>query len=280
MSSGAVLVENDENRGFAGGNNQLARLATSRWVAFLNPDAYPHADWVEKLMQATEVYPRIRFFGSTQYLADQPGFLDGCGDVYHAAGLAYRGAYQLSVRLLPPEGEVFAPCAAASMIDAKLFEELGGYDEDFFCYNEDVDLAFRARLIGEKVVQLRHAAVDHAGYSSSGRRSEFATYYGVRNRIWVFIKNMPGYLLPALMPFHLLANVLLWFSSFRFGQGMLFARAVWAAVRALPVVLKKRKEIQNQRTASTREIARILCWDSRTLLSRTPNVRPLDRGDR
>jgi N-acetylglucosaminyl-diphospho-decaprenol L-rhamnosyltransferase len=269
------FIESEENLGFAAGNNLLATKATGEWLALLNPDAFPRPDWLEELQAASERYPDISIFGSTQYAANHPGWLDGVGDVYHATGLAYRAGYMRPVDLLPDEGEVFAACGAAACIRGAVFESLGGFDARFFCYNEDVDFAYRAKLAGHRTIQLRNAAVDHLGYASSGRRSEFATYYGVRNRLWVFLKNTPGWLFWVLSPVHCAVTLLLWLSAARFGQFTVFGRALGAGLRGWGEMMASRREIQRSRVATTGQIARALSWNPLRLLTRAPDVRPV-----
>ncbi|WP_291841575.1 glycosyltransferase family 2 protein [Maricaulis sp.] len=276
MPDGVRLVESDENLGFAGGMNKLVGLCGSRWIAMLNPDAYPHADWVEQLELAVLRYPDIALFGSTQYCAGQPGLLDGAGDVYHVTGLAYRAGYLRPVSLLPEEGEVFGPCGAAALVRKDVFDGLGGFDERLFCYNEDVDLAVRARLTGHRAIQLRYAAVDHIGYASSGRRSEVATYYGVRNRLWVYLKNMPSWLLWVTMPFHFAATLLLSWGAWKSGQFKLYWKAIFDCLKAWPSVMQARRESQRARTVSALAFARMMFWSSKGLLTRAPDVRPYD----
>lgn len=271
------FIESDENLGFAGGNNRLAALADSEWLALLNPDAFPRSDWLEQLLEGAARYPQIDLFGSTQYAAGYSGQLDGVGDVYHATGLAYRAGYGRSVDLLPPDGEVFAVCGAATFVRRSLFAALGGFDERFFCYNEDVDLAYRARLAGHRAMQLRDAAVDHLGYASSGRRSEFATYYGVRNRLWVFLKNTPGWLFWLLLPVHAAITALLWLSAARFGQFTVFGRALRDALGRRGEMMQSRREIQANRVATTWQMAQAMSWNPLRLLTRAPDVRPLAR---
>lgn len=267
------FVESDENLGFAAGNNRLAEKSDQPWIACLNPDAFARSDWIAELAAATEAYPGAALFGSTQYAAGSDGVMDGLGDVYHAAGLAYRAGYGLPLDGAPPEGEVFGPCAAASLVRRDVFEELEGFDEDLFCYNEDVDLAYRARLKGYRAVQLSRAIVDHMGYGSSGRRSEFATYYGVRNRIWVFLKNTPGWLFPLMLPAHVGANLLLLLSSARFGQFRVFWRAVRHGFGGWQQMMKSRRAVQSERRVTASQIAAIQCWSPVKLLSRTADVR-------
>lgn len=274
------FVESDTNLGFAAGNNRLVEHSSGRWVVFLNPDAFARPDWIEQLQAAIARYPDIALFGSTQYCAERPDRLDGTGDVYHAAGLAYRAGYLRPVSLLPEEGEVFGPCGAAAMVRRDVFDMLDGFDEHFFCYNEDVDLAFRARLLGHRAVQLRDAAVDHMGYASSGRRSEFATYHGVRNRVWVFARDMPGWLFFALVPVHFAANLALWAASARQGQFSLYGRALRDALADWPRIMRERKSLQARRAVRPSQFAGMMCWNSRALLTREPDIRPLSRIDR
>jgi N-acetylglucosaminyl-diphospho-decaprenol L-rhamnosyltransferase len=272
------FIESEKNLGFAVGNNLLASKATGKWLALLNPDAFPRPDWLEQLLAASERHPDISIFGSTQYAADFPGRLDGVGDVYHATGLAYRAGYMRPVRLLPEEGEVFAACGAATFIGKDIFAALGGFDEALFCYGEDVDLSYRARLVGQRVVQVKLAAVDHKGYASSGRRSEFATYYGVRNRLWVFLKNTPSWLFGVLAPVHAAATLLLWAAALKNGQAKVFGRAISDALRAWPQIRKARRQVQAGRTVPASKIAAMMCWNSFMLLTRAPDVRPLKPG--
>lgn len=271
------FIESAENLGFAGGNNHLAEQAGGEWLALLNPDAYAAADWIEKLQAGIASFPEISLFGCTQRAAGAPGVLDGCGDVYHAAGLAYRGGYGRSDSLLPDTGEVFAACGAALLIRRSLYESLGGFDTRFFCYNEDVDLAYRARLMGERVLQLREASVDHVGYGSSGRRSEFATYHGVRNRLWVFLRDTPGWLFWALLPLHAAATMAMWLSAARFGQFSLFGKALRDALAAWPEIKQERRELQSRRTVPASRIAAMMAWNPLRLITRAPDVRRYDR---
>ncbi len=274
LPHGARLIESETNLGFAGGNNRLARQTGARWLVLLNPDAYPDPDWLEQLMAAAERYPHAALFGSTQRAYGEAGVLDGAGDVMHVAGVPYRGGYGRAMDS-PPDGEIFAPCAAAMMIRREVFERLGGFDEDYFCYVEDVDLGYRARLAGETAIQVSAARVDHEGYASSGRRSEFATYHGTRNRLWTVLKTTPAALLPVVAPLHAGVTLLLWLSSARFGQFALFGKALRDGFAAWPRLMEKRRAVQAARTVSAWRIARAMAWNPFRLLTRAPHVRAI-----
>ena len=137
------VVKLGRNTGFAVANNVAARASMAPWLATLNPDTRADPQWLEKLLTASARWPGAASFGSTQIRLDNPGELDVVGDVYHAAGRAWRARLGRPISDVPPEGEVFGPCAAAALYRRDVFLQLGGFDETYFCYSEDVDLAYR-----------------------------------------------------------------------------------------------------------------------------------------
>ncbi|MGJ3230882.1 MAG: glycosyltransferase family 2 protein [Oceanicaulis sp.] len=266
------LIESETNLGFAAGNNRLAEGVGEDWLLLLNPDAFPEPDLIAQLMDATRRHPGAALFGATQLAHGAPGVLDGAGDVYHFTGLPYRAGYGRAMDP-PAEGEVFGPCGALALIRRDVFEALGGFDEDYFCYVEDVDFAYRARLAGHRAIQVREARVSHMGYASSGRRSSFATYHGARNRFWTFFKNTPAPLLPVLAPVHLGVTLLLWLSAARFKQFTLFGTALRDALKGWPRLMEKRRDAQAARTVGALDVAAMLSWNPLNLLTRAPDVR-------
>lgn len=268
------FIENETNLGFAGANNQAARLADTKWIALLNPDAFASPDWLATLLDAAQRWPDARMFGSTQLAYGSDGILDGAGDAYHAFGLPFRGGFGLPVSYLPEEGETFSACAAAMMIDRQLFMDLGGFDERFFCYCEDVDLGFRARMRGEIAVQVRDAAVEHVGYGSSGRWSSFAVYHGTRNRLWTFAKNMPFPWVWILLPLHVLATLALQFAAIRRGVPLSYFRGVIDGLFGARMVLIERSAVQADRRTTRNALMRTMCWSPFDLFGRKPHVIP------
>ena len=188
-----IIEQLDTNKGFAVANNIGARLARGKWLALLNADAFPEPDWLEQLLRATEQNPEYSFFSSRQIQFNAPHLLDGAGDAYHISGLAWRNAYNLSSEKYGlRQRDVFSPCAAAALYAREEFLKAGGFDEDYFSYFEDVDLGFRMRLGEAKCLYIPEAVVHHVGSASTGKHSNFSVYYGYRNMIWTFVKNMPA----------------------------------------------------------------------------------------
>lgn len=257
------------NLGFAAANNEGAALARGSWLATLNPDAFPRADWLSALVAATERHPDAAMFGSTQIDAADPARLDGAGDCYHAIGVMWRGGHGWDVETLPGEGEVFAPCAAAALWRRDVFLAAGGFDARFFCYCEDVDLAFRLRAGGHRCVQVPSAVVEHVGGGSSAGAQDFMLYQGTRNRIWVYAKNMPWPLLLATAPAHLVAEAVLFGAAASRGRARAAWRGLCDGVAGLPLMIASR-------TVSTRRmaaLARAMTWRLGPLLRRGPDVR-------
>lgn len=254
------VVRLDRNLGFAAANNLAARRAeTVEWLALLNPDAFPEPDWLERLLATAREYPECASVGARLVDAGDPGRLDGTGDVYHVSGLAWRRDHGKPVGAGASEaGEIFAPCAAAALYRRAAFFEAGGFDEDYFCYFEDVDLGFRLRLLGYSCRYAPEAMACHVGSAVTGRRSPFSLYHGHRNLVWTWCKNMPGPLFWLYLPQHLLLNLgaMLWFVLH--GRGGVLLRAKWDALRGLPHCWRRRKAIQSQRRVSAWQLRRIM----------------------
>lgn len=256
------------NLGFAKANNMAVRECDTQYVALLNPDAFPEIDWLERLVDAARANPDMAAFGSRQMMYGTPDILDGIGDVYHFSGLIWRDGYgRASSDTDDVEGEIFSPCAGAALYRRDVLVEIGGFDEDYFCYVEDVDLGFRLRLAGYKSMYVADSVVHHVGSASSGGHySDFAVYHGHRNLVWAFVKNMPGVLFWILLPAHVLLNVVTLVHFALRGQGGVMLRAKRDALKGIPSAWRKRRRIQAQRRASILDIWRVL--DKRLFPSR------------
>jgi len=243
------------NVGFAAANNvALQACSNCEWVALLNPDAFPAPSWLAVLAAAAEQNPGYATFASQLRSANDSRILDGSGDVYHVSGLAWRGGHGMPVPPRESPRDVFSACAAAALYRRDALMEIGGFDERYFCYVEDVDAGFRLRLRGHRCLYVPDAVAHHVGSASSGRRSSFSIYHGHRNLVWTFFKNMPATLLAVYLPQHLLLNVLsmLWFSCR--GQAPAILRAKWDALCGLREVLRERRAVQRERRIGARDV--------------------------
>ena len=192
------------------------------------------------------------------------------------SGIAFRAGY--GKQIPPPQtGLVFGPCAAAALYDRDKFLELGGFDERFFCYHEDVDLAFRMQLAGGDCIQSSSAIVDHVSSAIASKVPEFAVYHGTRNRIWTFVKDMPWPLLILLLPVHIAANLayLAW-ALLRPGRFKPTWRGIRHGVSGLGPVWQDRKTVQATRTISSFTLLRRFTWSPIKLLRRGIHIRSLE----
>ena len=253
------VVRSERNIGFAAANNRLlGKVGDCEWIALVNPDAFLRERCLETLMEAAKQFPQYSVFAPRLVMAQAPGRLDGEGDAYHISGIPWRNGHGgVADDKVTEEREVFAACAAAALYRRNAVEAVGGFDEDFFCYVEDIDLGFRLRLAGHRCLLIPSAVAEHVGSGTTGGRdSDFALYHGHRNLVWAYVKNMPAVLFWLFLPLHIGVNVVsvLWFSVR--GRGRILLRAKRDALRGLPGMWRKRRVIQRSRKASIAEI-----WD-------------------
>ena len=272
---GVRVLSLGRNTGFAAANNAGARAARGRYLAFLNNDTEPAPTWLMALRAGLDASPDAGFATSRIVYMENPSVVDSAGDVVTRSGGAFkRGHGGPASELLEP-GYVFGACGAACLFRREVFEEAGGFDEDFFLTYEDVDLSYRAQLLGYRCRYVPDALVAHAGSATIGRVSRMAVFYGQRNLEWLYIKNTPGLLLLPTMPAHLIyvAAGAAYYAAV--GSFNPFVSAKWAAMKGLTRVWRKRRAIQRHRRASARDVWRLL--DRRWLATKLREKR-FDRG--
>lgn len=249
------------NVGFAAGNNHAAEFAKGKFLILLNADAFPNPDWIKNVREGINKYSNS-FFASNLIMANHPEKHDGKGDAYHFSGLVWRKSNNtLITKKFETEREVFSACGAAAIYPREAFEKVKGFDPDYFSYLEDVDLGFRLRLIGYKCIFLPNAVVKHVGSGSTGVKSDFSVYYGHRNLVWTFIKDMPGVFLWLLLPFHLFVNLAQIFVYILRGQGKITWQAKVDAIKDLPHIIEKRRLVQQARSVPSVHIIRNMDWN-------------------
>ncbi|MEA2154113.1 MAG: hypothetical protein QOE11_253 [Solirubrobacteraceae bacterium] len=237
-------LEIGRNLGFAGGANRGVAATSAPWVCVLNSDATPAPDWLEQLLGAPRD-ERTWALGSVLVSA-ATGRIESAGDQYAAAGYAYKLLRDRPLADLPAEPyPVFAAPGAAPVFRRDVFDALGGYEERFFLYYEDVDLAFRAVLAGYHALLVPGARVVHR-LGATTRSHARARFYVARNSVWCAVRCMP-----AASP-RVLARR--WASELRSNRPRRLAPVELAgrvaALVHLSRALKERRRIQATRTAS------------------------------
>jgi N-acetylglucosaminyl-diphospho-decaprenol L-rhamnosyltransferase len=252
------VVRLERNLGFAGGNNAAARTARGTHLAFLNNDTVPADDWLAEIYRGHVGPPERSLVTSRIVLLDRPDVVDSAGDGYLRAGGAFKHGHGAPAKGFDRSCEVFGACGAAFLITRDLFDRLGGFDEHFFMVYEDVDLSYRARLIGHRCWYAAGAIVRHAGSATLGAASDAAVFHGQRNLEWTWLKNTPLPLLLVSLPSHIAysaAGVAHYLARGRSGAAL---RGKLSVLRGLPRVLRQRRAVQSTRTVRTEDIARLM----------------------
>lgn len=266
-------VKLTSNTGFARANNiAFDILQDCEWIALANPDTFLEPNWLENMTSGIHSFPDFSFFSSILIQANNCSYFDGLGDVYHTSGLAWKDAHgwDLNQRSLY-ECEIFSPCAAGAIYKREALQEVGGFDEEYFCYYEDVDLGFRLRLAGHRCMLLPSAVAHHVGSATTGGgNSSFVIYHGHRNLVWTYIKNMPGIFFWLYLPQHCLLNMYNIFHLIFRGEGRVILRAKYDAIKGIPVMWRKRVMIQANKKVAGSVVLKQMAKGLGAIISRTP----------
>lgn len=238
------VIENSENYGFAKGNNIGIEAAKGKYVATLNNDTRADPAWIEELTKAMETDDTLGMCASKMLFMDRPDTINSTGINVSRSGACWdRGLEETDARYTKSD-EVFGPCAGAALYRREMLDEVGLFDEDFFGYMEDVDLAFRGRLAGWGCIYVPTAKVYHVRGGTGGFESDLTIYYGNRNVIWNVVKNFPTGLLLTSLPWIIGRNLaVISYYAFK-GHGRAALKSKVDAVFGIPRMLKKRKGIK------------------------------------
>jgi GT2 family glycosyltransferase len=274
------LLEFNDNAGFAGGVNRGIRVALAQgaeYIALLNNDAVADKHWLSELVKAAEVEPKAGMVAAKIVTQDGKR-IDSTGDFYSTWGFPFpRGRGELDGGQYdgPNQRNVFAASGGASLYRADMFAEVGLFDERFFAYFEDVDISFRARLAGWKIVYQPTARVRHfiGGTSSRmnqagtkmgdlateagdghARPSAFARFHTVKNFYYLYTKNMPTRLYWKYLPLLWASAAMMIISDTKRGLLGSNLRAHFTVAGEFAGILATRREIQHKRRVSVAEI--------------------------
>ncbi|WP_348305417.1 glycosyltransferase family 2 protein [Methanothrix sp.] len=235
------LAKNDENLGFAGGTNVGIRAAKGEFILTLNNDSRADSRFIEELIKPM-ADPEVGVCAAKMLFPD--GRINSAGICISRSGAAWdRGMFEPDRGQYEFVEEVFGACAGAALYRREMLDEIGLFDEDFFLYLEDVDLAFRARLAGWKCLYVPGARVIHHHGGTAGVGSDLAVYYGNRNIVWYPIKDFPFRLLITSLPFIVARNLaVIPYYALR-GQGGVILKSKLGALKGVVKMMGKRKDV-------------------------------------
>lgn len=188
------LIELDSNTGFANAVNVGIKAADSRYVFLLNDDTMCEEEVLRNLVRVMDNKKKLFSAQAKMLQMKQPHNIDDCGDLYCALGWAFSPGRDADNSHFCRRESVTSACAGAAIYRKEYFDEVGYFDEEHFCYLEDVDIGYRARLKGYANVMEPTAIVYHVGSASSGSRyNEFKVELATANNLFLIYKNMPGF---------------------------------------------------------------------------------------
>lgn len=196
------IIELKENTGFAKAVNEGIKAAEGEFVILLNNDTIAFPGFVGNQYSMIKNKPDVFSCSALMIQNHDHNKVDDAGDEYCALGWAFALGKDKEVKNYLIPHEVFAACGGAAIYRTRVLKELGMFDEKFFAYLEDIDLAYRAKLHGYKNIYNPHARVYHVGSGSSGSRyNEFKIRLAARNSMYLIRKNMPVWQLWLNAPF-------------------------------------------------------------------------------
>lgn len=261
------IIKNQGNFGFAKANNQGIKEAFKdpecEYVICLNNDTITRPDFIENLIKMAEKHPNAGSIQARMIWGQNPELIDSTGLEYSKNGLGFnRGAYK-AANEYNEEAEILGCCAGACLYRRKALEdiEINGeyFDEDFFAYYEDFDLALRLRLAGWKSYYCPNAIVYHHKGASKGILSDFTIYHNWRNYTWTYFKNMPKILLIEYLPLFLLTELLQIMLNLK-RRKWIILRAKYDAYKNIRSIIKKRKLIKKRTNYKKFKNLLILKW--------------------
>ncbi|MBK9166914.1 MAG: glycosyltransferase family 2 protein [Bryobacterales bacterium] len=270
---GVRLIRNRENRGFCAANNQGIAAAAGAYVALLNNDAEAHPDWLAALRRVFDAGGDIGMAASKILVWGEPDRIDKVGHLIYPDGQNRgRGSGELDRGQYDQVEDVLWPDGCAAMYRRAMLDEIGGFDEDFFAYADDAELGLRARIAGWRCLYAPEAVVWHRRGATlglaSGRRLELIE----RNRVLLAAKLFPWSLL-WLNGVYFAMRIAAGIRASLNGKGetkhysgamgkWVMAKSIvrgdWQALRLIPTMLRKRRELRRIRKLNGRQTRELL----------------------
>ncbi|MBO7480649.1 MAG: glycosyltransferase family 2 protein [Bacteroidales bacterium] len=193
------LVKLDKNCGFAGGYNRGLTEIDAEYFMLLNSDVEVGKDWISPLVELMDSDPTIGVCGPKlidfnnrekfEYAGAAGGYIDKYGYPF------CRGRLFESIESDNGQHDTREDClwisGAALFIRSKLFFEVGGFDDDFFAHQEEIDLCWRVQNSGYRVVCEPKSEIYHVGGGALPKSNPFKTFLNFRNNLYLVVKNLP-----------------------------------------------------------------------------------------
>jgi hypothetical protein len=233
-----IIVKNASNLGFAAGNNVGTSYGKGKYILFLNNDTVVEPNWLIELVSVMESDAKIGAAQSKLLSLADKRTIDSAGDFVDYYGLSFqRGSWgEEDSGQYDRIEEIFSARGAALIVRSEILSEIGAFDADFFLSYEDIDLCWRIRLNGYKIVFVPKSRVYHIG-SATAISSSVNVFHIEKNRLSTLLKNMPIENLAKYNPLTFTLGEMI--CDFIFNRPLL----LYARIRAILWVLKNFKKI-------------------------------------
>jgi GT2 family glycosyltransferase len=249
--AGVVPVGDGRNLGYSAGNNLAAAKASGDYLALINGDLVAEPDMLEQMVRRAGD-ARNGVVGASVRLADAPERLNSDGNTIHFLGFSWCGDFGELAADHAVEQEVASVMGAAALLRREVWEELRGFEPNYFAFHEDVDLCWRARSLGYRNVHVPDAVGVHR-YEFS--RVDRKLYLAERNRLMFlltcFERTTLALLAPPLVAVEAAVTAVAvrqgWFRQKVDGWRWLWSHRAW--------LRQRRREVQASRTVPDASIA-------------------------
>ncbi len=237
-------------RGVTAAMNACLAAANTELVGLFNNDMELEPECLAELVAALDAHPEAGSATPKMLDFSDRGVFDGAGDLLNwRGGGQRRGHGERDAGQFDLPEEIFGPCGGAALLRRSTIELVGGFDEAYFAYYEDVDWAFRAQLVGVGCRYVPSSVLYHRGSATLGRGLSDSNCYQLwRNPVWLIAKCYPTGTLLRHAPEILRGQLGNLFVAVRERKLNVWVRAMRDALLGLPRVLGARRVVQSSRT--------------------------------
>lgn len=270
---GVKVIKLEKNFGFARAINEGVKVSKVEYVVFLNNDTKVEKDWLKNLINCVNKHPEVISVNSKLLNYYYRKIIDGVGIQINEVGQARSiGWQEKDSGQYNKEEYIFGATGGASLFRRKDFIKVGGFDESYFMYSEEVDFAFRAQFKGYKSIFCPKAIVYHKHKASAKKRPQHIEYWQFRNMLQTIIKDFPTSLLLKKRRWLKIILVFLNTIFYQLKSGYFWPPVLtklWI-LYSLPSLLEKRKKIQGEKKVSDEYIEsffaekKVTFWGLRT----------------
>ena len=251
-------IRSEINLAYGLGNNIGADIASGELLLFLNHDTVVTSEFLTELVKVMERHPEIGLAQSKIMMASEPGLIDSIGAYFTWTGMwVHPNHGELDENPSSDPLQVLGTCGASLIVRSTLFDALGGFDPDFLIYFDDLDLAWRARLIGSEAVVVPRSIIYHwGGATTQELPSVFTVFHSFKNRLCSLLKILSVRELVLVLPIHLaicIAGCLAYILRLKPANGLAILRALLWNATSIRGTLDKRRRIFNSSRGDQRK---------------------------